>query len=234
MKSSLSRRAAAWYSHTNERPDKEGMPSAGRIYKHFNTVWRCILAKFVGPLPPATSYAMRPVSCNCRDCAYLNRFLASAYQTQLKFPADKYRRQHFHQMLDISHYGTVTHETQRTGHPESLIVTKKSGEKSKSQRVAWTKRATQARDSLFGIPEEVLRKALQVQFLYALPKTTMKAIFGEYWEWVCAMCPSDAPQSNASAEQGSSDMRSQATSGAHSVVPAKRKAETDVVDLTDD
>lgn len=162
----------------------------------------------------------------------------------------------------------MTHETQRVGYPESLIITKRSGEKSKSQRAAWDKKAVQVKESLLSIPDELLRKALHVEFFYTLPEATMKAMLGANWERIWRMCPPDPPptvilgrlqerfppaenvtrfapyrQRNATAEphQAGPDVfpqgagtRVQAGSGAQSLIPAKRKAEVDVVDLTED
>jgi len=172
---------------------ENGATSKGNTHVHFNTLWRHVLLYFVGPAHPSRSFATTPVDCRCRDCAHINRFLVSADQTQIKVLADKDTRQHLHQELDYSHYGEVTHETQRTGNPEPLIITKVSGEKSKKRRAAWNKRAAQARDSLLSIPEELLKKAFHVEFFYILPQPTMQLMLGPSWERIWRMCPPDPP-----------------------------------------
>ena len=243
-------------------PGHDSATSLGNTYIHFNAIWRFVLLDFVRQLPPSTSLAMRPIRCRCRDCALVSRFLTDAHKTQIKVLADKYRRQHLHQELDSSHYGTVTHETLRIGYPEPLIITKKSGATWKSQHIAWTKRAALAKESLLSIPQGKLKEALHNSFFDILPEATMKALFGESWEGLMPLnyaprttavavpelqVPSFAPNQlmGVAAEtsirsfsdllQQMQQRQVQASNGAaRSLVPAKRKAEVDVVDLTED
>jgi hypothetical protein len=80
-----------------ETAGQDPAASLSNTHAHFNTIWRYVLLYFLGQVPASPSFAMPPLDCRCRDCAIVNRFLASAHQMQLKFPADKYRRQHLHQ-----------------------------------------------------------------------------------------------------------------------------------------
>lgn len=245
-------------------PDQDSATSlrSTHAHLHFNEIWRHVLLYFVRQLPPSTNLAMRPLSCRCRDCALVSGFLTNAEQPQLKVRAHKKTRQHLHQQLDSSHYGTVTHVTQRIGYPESLIITKRSGATSNNQRIAWTKRAALAKESLLSIPQEKLKEALHISFFDTLPEGTMKALFGESWEGLMYLkyaattnavatpelqdppiapnqvmgAAADAhPRPFSNIIQQRQQIQAQTSSGAAvSVVPAKRKAEIDVIDLTED
>ncbi len=62
-------------------------------------------------------------SCDCEDCATLNRFLSSNNQTELRWPINKQRRQHQHQNIDGLGIA-VSHLTERKGSPFVLVLNK--------------------------------------------------------------------------------------------------------------
>ena len=62
-------------------------------------------------------------SCSCSDCQDLMRFLRHPTETQHRFKRSKNRRYHLHRQLD-SKGCSVTHITERTGSPYTLVVTK--------------------------------------------------------------------------------------------------------------
>ena len=53
----------------------------------------------------------------------LSRFLSDPEQRVGRFPLRKDRRQHLHQQID-RHQCDCTHETERRGSPQTLVVTK--------------------------------------------------------------------------------------------------------------
>ena len=72
---------------------------------------------------PTTSARSVKFTCSCIDCVELIRFLKHPTETQHQFKMNVSRRQHLHQQLD-SGRADVTHKTEVTGTPHTLIVTK--------------------------------------------------------------------------------------------------------------
>jgi hypothetical protein len=75
------------------------------------------------PTPPADFARSDKLSCTCRDCRELGRFLADPNESVCRFPLAKERRRHLHQIIDGSRCD-LTHVTTRTGSPYSLVCTK--------------------------------------------------------------------------------------------------------------
>jgi hypothetical protein len=241
----------------NKGADDEAI-NAG-IFANSRGILTWILHCYVRPMPPDASLVMKQVGCNCKDCSHLNRFLSDGQQRQLKYPATKARRQHLHIQLDRYHSGEVTHETLRAGMPQSLIVTKKPGARANREREIWTRKAATFKELLLSIPEETLKKTLNARFLQVLPETTMQAILGDKLEDLRRMHPAEIPTITA-ADAAETQIATfvpeeqmdpaeerrrrvlefvqaqvRAVNGAHPpLIPAKRKAEIDVVDLTED
>ncbi len=72
----------------------------------------------------ADDWSIKAVSnCTCADCKTLNTFLQSATSKNVVWPLAKDRRSHIHgKITDLCI--SVTHETQHTGSPHKLILTK--------------------------------------------------------------------------------------------------------------
>jgi hypothetical protein len=111
---------------------------------------------------------------------------------------------------------------------------------------------------LLSIPEETLKKVINANFLRVLPEATMQAMFGDKFEDWKRMQPAEPPTTTAvdvpehqippfareeqrvpAAEKYQRVLefiQSQRRGGygAAPQIPAKRKAEADVVDLTED
>jgi 2OG-Fe(II) oxygenase superfamily len=75
------------------------------------------------PTPPADFARNGKLSCTCRDCQELSRFLADPTEPVHRFPLAKERRRHLHQIIDSNHCD-LTHLTARTGRPYALVCTK--------------------------------------------------------------------------------------------------------------
>lgn len=80
------------------------------------------IIRYVQASPPApTDWKQATVNCNCQDCHSLNRFLANPNEKIGRFAVNKKRRAHLHNMLGNT---GCTHETERRGSPQTLVVTK--------------------------------------------------------------------------------------------------------------
>ncbi|KAL8690810.1 MAG: hypothetical protein Q9218_003836 [Villophora microphyllina] len=84
------------------------------------------LTRFVGAEPVHPSDWRRPSkgcgSHTCADCKQLDRFLTSPTQQRGRFPIYNNRRAHLHGLVD-GDLG-LTHDTERTGSPQTLVITK--------------------------------------------------------------------------------------------------------------
>lgn len=75
------------------------------------------------PRKPADYRRDAKLTCNCRDCSELAKFLADPHQREARFPLAKPRRQHLHQAIDGNRCD-CTHVTERRGSPFTLVCTK--------------------------------------------------------------------------------------------------------------
>ena len=101
----------------------QGIPYDNPICQSlYQSVLRSCVLRYVGKRPqPPTHWKRNPVRCGCVDCRSLNRFLTDPQQSVGRFSVATNRRAHLHGQL---HGGDCTHETQRTGRPYTLVVTK--------------------------------------------------------------------------------------------------------------
>ncbi len=63
------------------------------------------------------------VSCSCTYCEKLNRFLKNPDAQGCRFPVRKDRRRHLHNQID-AHHCDLSHKTERSGSPYTLVCTK--------------------------------------------------------------------------------------------------------------
>lgn len=90
----------------------------------FSALLKAYLDRYVGHKPAKDRSLVRPaVRCRCADCNSLNAFLASRTERVGFFAVNKQRRAHLHQQLDSCKVD-CTHETRRSGSPQTLVVTK--------------------------------------------------------------------------------------------------------------
>lgn len=128
----------------------------------YQSLLRQYLLIFVGREPQKQNVAIRQVSCPCKDCSALNRFLASPSEQVGRFPMSKKRRQHLHNQLD-RHYIDCTHETERWSYPETLVVTKLT-KHLEDVTLKWSKRRIQAEAQLWAFDQAKLRVLLSDQY----------------------------------------------------------------------
>ncbi len=63
------------------------------------------------------------LSCQCQDCAELQRFLLSPLEKVHRFRVRQDRRQHLHHIIG-KHQCDMTHITERKGSPQTLVCSK--------------------------------------------------------------------------------------------------------------
>ena len=102
------------------------------------------------------------VSCSCSDCFNLNIFLVESQSRVRAFPLAKRRRQHLHQQLDAARID-CTHETERRGSPQSLIVTK-TFKGDVSRKAKWDAACKLARQNFAKFEQTDLRRLLGDQY----------------------------------------------------------------------
>lgn len=97
-------------------------------YRNIFAVLLCTwLRRFVGEEPRRNTSLVRPTvpfaDIFCYDCDPLNRFLADGLHKAGHFKVNQKRRAHLHQQFDRYRID-VSHVTERTGSPQTLVVTK--------------------------------------------------------------------------------------------------------------
>jgi len=75
------------------------------------------------PLPPTNWRQDVTVSCKCEDCRCLQKFASDPEAQVARFRVRKDRRQHLHRQIE-QHGLDMTHVTERTGSPQTLVCTK--------------------------------------------------------------------------------------------------------------
>lgn len=129
----------------------------------FQTLFQQILTQYIiryvqaEPAPPG-DWKQRAVGCGCQDCKSLDRFLVSPTERVGRFAVAQKRRGHLHSVLDSAHSG-CTHETERRGSPQTLVVTKTRA-RYQATRKAWTQRCGIAKKHLEEIGAEALKDLL--------------------------------------------------------------------------
>ncbi|HUY31156.1 MAG TPA: 2OG-Fe(II) oxygenase [Pirellulales bacterium] len=96
-------------------------PAASRLLQHCLTELRAATAQPIEPPKDWTRDA--ELACQCEDCLALSRFLCDPARQVGRFSVRKDRRQHLHQQID-RHHCDLTHVTERSGSPQTLVCTK--------------------------------------------------------------------------------------------------------------
>jgi hypothetical protein len=107
--------------HTWIRAESPGMLAYERLLQHALAELRALTAV---PVEPPGDWAREAnLACKCADCRELATFLRDPTKKVLRFPLRKDRRQHLHQQIDAQRLD-LTHVTERTGSPQTLVCTK--------------------------------------------------------------------------------------------------------------
>lgn len=123
----------------------------------YSTTLNLYITRFVGTQAASEpNWVRQGVGCSCRDCWNLNLFLTSATERVARFPMNSQRRAHLHQHLN---YTDCKHETERSGYPETLVVTKHN--RQASAYGTWTQRCHQAHKELLAFDLDGLRRLFE-------------------------------------------------------------------------
>ncbi|KAL6360247.1 hypothetical protein LRP88_05951 [Fusarium phalaenopsidis] len=125
----------------------------------FTTFLKAYLERYVCREPVYNGNFVRPlVSCNCIDCERLNEFLADPACEVGRFAVNKQRRGHLHRKLQGAKID-CTHETERVGSPQTLVVTK-TFRMVAAWLQTWMARRTEATKQLVHFDQNKLKKLL--------------------------------------------------------------------------
>lgn len=117
--------------------------------------------QYVQPEPvPPKDWTRPSVSCRCSDCQALNAFLRAPDRQVGRFAVNKQRRAHLHQRIDSS---GMTHETERRGSPQTLVVTKNLAQHHAAHK-AWAQRCNVARNHIQNLGMEAVKEFLSEMY----------------------------------------------------------------------
>ena len=127
----------------------------------FQNIIDSYVRRYIGNEPAKPQdWALNQRGCGCRDFQGLDDFLTDPHARIRRFPVGKQRRAHLHQKLD----GTgCTHETERLGNPQTLIVTKTRSVWEKAHK-AWQDRCLSAKQIFEKMGLEELKLLLEDRF----------------------------------------------------------------------
>ncbi|KAJ6187049.1 hypothetical protein N7519_001957 [Penicillium mononematosum] len=150
--------------------EANSIPTSTPDYQQiFAAILKAYINNYVGERPSHDGNYVRPtVGHCCADCISLNRFLSDPTRTVGRFSVNQKRRQHLHRRLDAAGID-CTHETERSGSPQTFVVTK-SFRRHERDFAAWRKRKAEA-----GVK------------LLDFNKTDLIAWFGEEYEGLMGM-----------------------------------------------
>ncbi|KAM6514007.1 hypothetical protein FALCPG4_015191 [Fusarium falciforme] len=198
-----------------------------RYQKLFSTFFKAYLDNFVGLEPGNNQDLVRNgVRCSCFDCGVLNGFLTDPARMIGHFSVNKQRRMHLHRQLDSSGVD-CTHETERSGSPQTLVVTKTFRYQVKRHQ-DWASRRTLAATKIGIFEHDHLRLLLGPDYFAIVHMERISAAH-------LARAPA-AASTTGQPRQPLADTSQQGTSQPP-VVGEKRKlppAEYEIIDLTSD
>ncbi len=83
-----------------------------------------LLERSSRPLEPPKNWSQEfPISCSCEDCQELQKFARDPLTQIYRFRVRQDRRRHLHEKIDFYKLD-MTHETERTGSPQTLVCKK--------------------------------------------------------------------------------------------------------------
>ena len=106
-------------------PRLEALSPPGRAIRHWLSVCRRELRQRTAQAPQAPVDYRRDaeLSCDCKDCRVLSRFLADPDEYECRLPLSEGRRVHLQRIISTNRCD-VTHVTERKGRPYKLVCTK--------------------------------------------------------------------------------------------------------------
>jgi len=106
-------------------PRFEKLVVSNEAVLHWLAACRQLLQNRTAKLPekPADYRRADKLSCTCVDCSALSQFLTNPEQRKIRMPLNKERRRHLHDVIN-SDRCDLTHVTERSGRPYTLVCTK--------------------------------------------------------------------------------------------------------------
>ena len=106
-------------------PRLETLSPRGRAVTHWLSACRRELQTRTARAPQAPVDYRRDaeLSCKCKDCRVLGRFLADPNERECRMPLNQDRRRHLHEIIERNRCD-VTHVTERKGRPFTLVCRK--------------------------------------------------------------------------------------------------------------
>ena len=106
-------------------PHLEALSPPGRAIRHWlSACQRELQARTAqAPQAPVDYRRVAELSCKCKDCRVLGRFLADPDEYECRMPLNENRRGHLRGIIKTNRCD-VTHVTERTGRPFKLVCTK--------------------------------------------------------------------------------------------------------------
>ena len=113
----------AWALRAVQRKLKNGDLDGARADALAKECWERTVRRLAQPTRAADDWSIAWSGCGCADCADFAKFLGSRTDRALRWPIAERRRQHIES--HITSLGLpVSHTTERTGRPYSLLLTK--------------------------------------------------------------------------------------------------------------
>jgi len=101
--------------------------------------WQVVTARLNEPTRASADWSIRtPIRCSCRLCETLTQFLRASDKVRYEWKLAKDHRSHIHRIIDAYDL-PVTHTTQRTGSPFTLVLAKTAAvfERDAAERQSW-------------------------------------------------------------------------------------------------
>ena len=197
-------------------------------------IWSFYLQNVVGSQPPPPQLALSKNRCTCDICSPINSFLADGTRKRYELRAPVGKRNHAERSFFDMFRRDIFTTTDTSGRPHKLIIAKCPEKIYNEEFSKWNANAQEAKGHLLEFARELETKVLGQKFYTALPEQSMRTMLGDSFDAIWRLRPSeDSPTGTSimpSLHQGHGSLAYPGE--APSLVPAKRKAEENGVDLT--
>lgn len=153
---------------------EKSISAQGSLFQRlFQMILGVYIIRYVQPEPvPPKDWTRPPVNCGCSDCQDLNAFLRAPDRKVGRFAVNKQRRAHLHQKVDGS---GLTHETERRGSPQTLVITKNLAQHHAAYK-AWEQRCNVAQNHIQNLGTESLKEFLSEIYVPVLSLSVNKLL----------------------------------------------------------
>lgn len=169
--------------------------------------------------------------CGCSNCRALDDFVTNPKRKVGRFPVNNNQRAHLHNMCVRS--PDLIHKTERRGSPYTLVVTKTTRDY-EMEKAAWQDRRGEAKEQLHKLGELVDLPALLGDQYESIVEHLLPIACSSQKETDTGTFPKSAPSGVSARVSGEGALALASGNAQITARGVKRKAETDVVDLTVD